>query len=79
MQGETLLLSQFGKCRSENEHLPIYKYDLTIYFEKIVRNFTRYYKYTLGNELGKRAGSCRVDFSWAILLSKKLPAEEKTG
>ena len=24
------------------EHLPIYKYDLTIYFEKIVRNFTRY-------------------------------------
>ena len=28
------------------EHLPIYKYDLTIYFEKIVRNFTRYHKYT---------------------------------
>ena len=43
MQGETLLLSQFGKCRSENEHLRIYKYDLTIYFEKIViRNFAHY-------------------------------------
>jgi hypothetical protein len=32
------------------EHLPIYKYDLTIYFEKIVRNFTRYH-----GGLGKRA------------------------
>jgi hypothetical protein len=57
MQGETLLLSQFGKCRSENE-LPIYKYDLTIYFEKIVRNFAHYPRYTLGSELGKRAGDC---------------------
>ena len=35
------------------EHLPIYKkaLDLTIYFEKIVRNFSRYHKYTLGSEL----------------------------
>ncbi len=35
------------------EHLPIYKkaMDLTIYFEKIVRNFSRYDKYTLGSEL----------------------------
>jgi len=33
-----------------NKHLPIYKYDLTIYFEKIVRNFTRYH-----SGLGKRA------------------------
>ncbi len=35
------------------EHLPIYKkaMDLTIYFEKIVRNFSRYNKYTLGSEL----------------------------
>jgi len=31
------------------EHLPIYKkaMDLTIYFEKIVRNFSRYHKYAL--------------------------------
>ncbi len=35
------------------EHLPIYKkaYDLTLYFEKIVRNFSRYHKYTVGAEL----------------------------
>ncbi len=35
------------------EHLPIYKkaYDLTLYFEKIVRNFSRYHKYTVGSEL----------------------------
>ncbi|HUT72288.1 MAG TPA: four helix bundle protein [Desulfatiglandales bacterium] len=35
------------------EHLPIYKkaMDFTIYFEKIVRNFSRYNKYTLGSEL----------------------------
>ena len=29
--------------------------DLTIYFEKIVRNFTRYHKYTLGSELRKKS------------------------
>jgi hypothetical protein len=42
------------------EHLPIYKkaMDLTIYFEKVVRNFSRYHKYTLGSELReKKAGS----------------------
>ena len=35
------------------EHLPIYKkaMDVTIYFEKVVRNFSRYHKYTLGSEL----------------------------
>ena len=38
---------------AQYEHLPIYKkaMDLTIYFEKIVRNFSRYNKYTLGSEL----------------------------
>ena len=49
------------------EHLPIYKkaMDLTIYFEKIVRNFSRYHKYTLGTELrgrwarGGRHARCR--------------------
>lgn len=37
------------------EHLPIYKQamDLTVYFEKIVRNFSRYNKYTLGSDLRK--------------------------
>jgi len=35
------------------ENLPIYKkaLDLGIYFEKIVRNFSRYHKYTVGTEL----------------------------
>ena len=35
------------------EHLPIYKQamDLAIYLEKIVRNFSRYHKYTLGSDL----------------------------
>lgn len=35
------------------EHLPIYKkmFDLTVYVEDIVKNFSRYHKYTLGSEL----------------------------
>ncbi len=35
------------------EHLPIFKkaYDLTLYFEKIVRNFSRYHKYSVGAEI----------------------------
>jgi len=35
------------------EHLPIYKeaFDLALYFEKTVRNMSRYDKYTLGTDL----------------------------
>jgi hypothetical protein len=35
------------------EHLPIYRdaYDLTVHIEQIVRNFSRYHKYTLGTDL----------------------------
>ena len=35
------------------EHLPIYKkaFDLNLYFEKTVKHFSRYHKYTLGTEL----------------------------
>jgi hypothetical protein len=35
------------------EHLPIYKaaFDLLVYFEKIVKNFSRYNKYTHGKAL----------------------------
>ncbi len=38
---------------AQYEHLPIYKkaYDLLLYFEKIVHNFSRYHKYTHGTEL----------------------------
>ncbi len=41
------------------EHLPIYReaYDLTVHIEKVVQNFSRYHKYTLGADLrnGMRA------------------------
>ena len=42
------------------EHLPIYRtaFDLAVHIEKIVKNFSRYHKYTLGTEL--RDGSRRV-------------------
>jgi len=35
------------------EHLPIYKaaFDLALHMEKLVKNFSRYHKYTLGTEL----------------------------
>ncbi len=35
------------------DHLPIYRaaFDLAVHLEKIVRNFNRYHKYTLGTEL----------------------------
>jgi hypothetical protein len=41
------------------EHLPIYReaYDLTVHIEKIVRNFTRYHKYTLGTDLRNKTRS----------------------
>jgi len=39
------------------EHLPIYReaYDLALHIEKIVRNFSRYHKYTLGTELRNKS------------------------
>jgi len=35
------------------EYLPIYKkmFDIVVYIEKNVKNFSRYYKYTLGTEM----------------------------
>lgn len=38
---------------SQYEHLPIYKktFDIVVYIEQIVRNFSRYHKYTLGTEM----------------------------
>lgn len=35
------------------EHLPIFKraYELTLYLEELVRGFSRYHKYGLGQEL----------------------------
>ena len=40
-------------CMAQTEHLPIYKgtYDLCLYLEQVVHNFSRYHKYTLGADL----------------------------
>jgi hypothetical protein len=45
---------------AQSEHLPIYKaaYDLCLYCEQIVRNFSRYHKYSIGQDL--RDGARRV-------------------
>jgi len=45
---------------AQSEHLPIYKaaYDLCLYFEQVVRNFSRYHKYSIGQDL--RDGARRV-------------------
>ncbi len=45
---------------ARSEHLPIYKasYDLCLYFEQVVRGFSRYHKYGLGSDL--RDGARRV-------------------
>lgn len=45
---------------ARSEHLPIYKssYDFCLYCEQIVRNFSRYHKYSLGSDL--RDGARRV-------------------
>ncbi|MBF8278162.1 MAG: hypothetical protein HW390_3235 [Candidatus Brocadiaceae bacterium] len=39
------------------EHLPIFReaYDLSVHIEKIVRNFSRYHKYTLGTDLRNKS------------------------
>ena len=45
---------------AQTEHLPIYKaaYDLCLYFEQVVRNFARYHKYSIGQDL--RDGARRI-------------------
>lgn len=45
---------------AQTEHLPIYKasYDFCLYLEQVVRNFSRYHKYSLGADL--REGARRV-------------------
>ena len=54
-----LLTRPRGFRLARYEHLPIYRaaFDLAVHIEKIVSNFSRYHKYTLGTEL--RDGSRR--------------------
>jgi len=42
-----------GYNLAQYEHLPIYKkaFDLQVFFERIVKNFGRYHKYTHGTAL----------------------------
>jgi len=42
---------------AQYDSLPIYKkaFDLCLYFEKIVKNFSRYNKYTLGTDLRNKS------------------------
>jgi hypothetical protein len=45
---------------AQTEHLPIYKaaYDACLYFEQVVRSFSRYHKYSIGQDV--RDGSRRA-------------------
>jgi hypothetical protein len=53
--------------------------DLTIYFETIVRNFTRYHKYTLGSELREKSREIVGLIIKANSTVEKLPGGGKRG
>ena len=57
------------------EHLPIYKtaMDLTVYFEQVVRNFSRYHKYTLGSDLRQQSRELVTVIIRANSRREKLP------
>ncbi len=57
------------------EHLPIYKkaMQMAVYFEKIVRNFSRYNKYTLGSELREKSREIVALIIKANSAREKLP------
>ena len=57
------------------EHLPIYKtaMDLTIYLEQVVRNFSRYHKYTLGSDLRQQSRELVTVIIRANSRTDKLP------
>ncbi len=60
---------------AQYEHLPIYKkaFELSLFLENEVKNFSRYQKYTLGSELRKK--SRRV----AILIIRANSRTDKLG
>ncbi|MDZ7300819.1 MAG: four helix bundle protein [candidate division KSB1 bacterium] len=64
---------------AQYEHLPIYKkaFDLTVYFEKIVRNFSRYHKYCLGTELRQLSHEVLRQIVRANNAEEKAPHLEK--
>lgn len=58
------------------EHLPIYKtaMDLAVYLEQVVRNFSRYHKYTLGSDLRQQSRELVTVIIRANSRREKLPA-----
>ena len=64
---------------AQYEHLPIYKaaFDLLLYFEKIVKNFSRYNKYTHGTALRDLAREALVLIIRANNSLEKLPVLEE--
>lgn len=64
---------------AQYEHLPIYKaaFDLLIYFEKIVKNFSQYNKYTHGSDLRNIARRVVMLIVRANNSTDKLPALEE--
>ena len=58
------------------EHLPIYReaYDLTLHIEKIVQNFSRYHKYTLGTDLRNGMRGNGSIPTWAIFGTRPYPS-----
>jgi hypothetical protein len=64
---------------AQYEHLPIYKatFDLQIYFEGIVRHFSRYHKYTHGAALRNLTREALMLIVRANNTPNKLPALEE--
>ncbi|MCI0512397.1 four helix bundle protein [candidate division KSB1 bacterium] len=57
------------------EHLPIFKkaYELVLYFDGIVRNFSRYDKFTYGTELRERSRAILMGIVQANNVEDKVP------
>ena len=55
------------------DSLPIYKkaFDLALYFETIVKNFSRYNKYTIGTDLRNKSREICVCIAKANSLTNK--------
>ncbi|MDZ7359776.1 MAG: four helix bundle protein [candidate division KSB1 bacterium] len=64
---------------AQYEHLPIYKKacDLALYFEKIVRHFSRYHKYQIGAELRLQSREVLRQIIRANNATEKAPHLEK--
>jgi hypothetical protein len=58
---------------AQYDSLPIYKkaFDLCLYFERIVKNFSRYNKYTLGSDLRNKSREICVCIAKANSLGDK--------